>query len=85
MFDNSVGLLLDHRCSCIRYKQAKKPMLVITVAENAGDPRARIFLSTVNSQSIRQIEEIIEERRKKGHETRTKATSDSRIARSTKI
>ena len=21
VFDNSVGLLLDHRCSCIRYKQ----------------------------------------------------------------
>ena len=73
VFDNSAGLLLDHRCSCIRYKQAKKPMLVITVAENAGDPRARIFPSTVNPYSFKQMEDMIGELMKKGCEARIKS------------
>ena len=84
MFDDPVGLLLDHRCSCIRYKQTKKPMLVIAVAENAGDPRARIFLSTVSPYSFKQIEDMIEERIKKEYQARLKSIADNRAARSTR-
>ena len=65
VFDNSVGLLLDHRCCCIRYKQTRKPMLVVTVAENAGDPRANIVLTPVSPYSFTQMEDMIEERMKK--------------------
>ena len=81
VFDNSVGLLLDHRCSCIRYKQTKKPMLVVTVAENAGDPRANIFLTPVSPYSFARMEDMIEERMKKEHEERMKSIADSRAAR----
>ena len=57
-------------------------MLVITVSEIAGDPRARIFFSTVNPYSIKQIEDMVEERFKKEAETRKKAISDDKISRS---
>ena len=81
VFDNSVGLLLDHRCSRIRYKQTKKPMLVVTVAENAGYPRANIFLTPVSPYSFAQMGDMIEERMKKEYEDRTKSIADSRAAR----
>ena len=84
VFGDSAGLLLDHRCSRIRYKQTKKPMLVVTVAENAGDPGAKIFLTPVNPYSFAQMEDMIEERMKKEHEDRMKTTADSRAARATK-
>ena len=80
--DNSVGLLLGHRCSCIRCKQTKKLMLVITVAGNAGDPRAKIFFTPVNPYSPAQMEDMIEERMKKEYEGRMKTIADSRAARS---
>ena len=83
-FDNSVGLMLDHRCCCIRYKQAKKPMLVVTVAENAGDPRANISLTPVSPYSFTQMEDMIEERMKKEYDERMKSIADSRAARTNK-
>ena len=81
VFDNSAGLLLDHRCSCVRCKQTKKPMLAVAVAENAGDPRANIFLTPVSPYSFAQMEDMIEERMKKEHDERMKSTADSTAAR----
>ena len=82
MFDNNEGLLLDHRCNCIRYKQNKKPLIVVTLAENAGDPRAKIFVTAVHPFSFKQMEDMIEHRMVKEQETREKATADNRSARS---
>ena len=53
VFDNNQGLLLDHKCNCIRYKQTKKPLMVVTLAENAGDPRAKIFVTAVHPYSFK--------------------------------
>ena len=83
VFDNSVGFLLDHRRSRIRHKQTKKPMLAVTVAENAGDPGAKIFLTPVNPFSFAQMEDMIEDRMKKEYEDRMKTIADSRAARAT--
>jgi len=81
VFDNTQGLLLDHKCNCIRYKQNKKPLIVVTLAENAGDPRAKIFVTAVNPFSFKQMEDMIEERMKQEQETREKNMADNKIAR----
>ena len=82
VFDNTQGLLLDHKCNCIRYKQNKKPLIVVTLAENAGDPRAKIFVTAVHPFSFKQMEDMIEQRMKQEQETREKTIADNRTARS---
>ena len=82
VFDNNQGLLLDHKCNCIRYKQNKKPLIVVTLAENAGDPRAKIFVTAVHPFSYNQMEDMIEQRMKQEQETRERTIADNRAARS---
>ena len=82
VFDNNQGLLLDHKCNCIRFKQTQKPFIVVTLAEKAGDPRAKIFVTAVHPFSFNQMEDMIEQRMIKEQETREKTIADNRIARS---
>ena len=56
-------------------------MLVVTDAENAGDPRANIFLTPVSPYSFAQMGDMVEERMKKEYEDRMKSIADSRAAR----
>ena len=82
VFDNNQGLQLDHKSNCIRYKQNKKPLIVVTLAENGGDPRARIFVTAVTPFSFNQMEDMIEQRMIKEQEAREKMIADNRSARS---
>ena len=81
VFDNNQGLQLDHKSNCIRYKQNKKPLIVVTLAEN-GDPRARIFVTAVAPFSFNQMEDMIEQRMIKEQEAREKTIADNRTSRS---